>query len=329
MKTLIALTFALLVVFATADECPESIVEHIPDVLKDGIEIQDGNYDALIGFTSGLTDICGDCDLSCGFLSYLAQHKYIMHSLGCVNGLVNSAEGLAQAAASAGVDVFGDAQLIYGLYKTINDCNDLVSDMEEDREKHEDHESSSLGATEGGDDAQDSDKEEDEFEAYLEEEEAKDWETLTKQEVKPQFNKWYHLQEEELKEEEQNKEEETSPEEENNAEEENKPEESNEGGEENGNEGNEENGNEGNEENGNEGNEENGNEGNEENGNEGNEENGNEGNEENGNEGNEENENESEGEGGNENEGEGEGESEGEEEDDDLVQSFLAIVKKD
>jgi len=55
-----------------------------------------------------MSEICDECDLECGFLNVLAKNKEAVHSLGCISGLVSSVEGITQAVATAGADVFGD-----------------------------------------------------------------------------------------------------------------------------------------------------------------------------------------------------------------------------
>jgi len=140
MNKLIIFAFAALFLSSvSADSCAGTALDSGPDVIKFGLEAQEGDYSGIGSFVSSLGEICDACDLECGFLNVLAKNKKLSDSLGCISGVVNSVEGLVQAGGSAGIDVFGDAQLAYGLYKTIEDCSHLVEDLtEESKQQHED-----------------------------------------------------------------------------------------------------------------------------------------------------------------------------------------------
>jgi len=134
--------FALSCITASfATSCPESVLENAPDVVKFAAEVQEGAISGLGSFVSSLGDICQDCNLNCGFLSQLSADHISGAVIGCVSGVASTIEGFVQAAGTDGIDVIGDVQLGYGVYKLFTDCQslgaDIANEMEESSEEED------------------------------------------------------------------------------------------------------------------------------------------------------------------------------------------------
>jgi len=126
---------ALTALFAsTLASCPITLAENAVSIAKVAVEAQGGDYEGIPELVAGLGKVCSQCNLQCGFLKDLSDAaKTGGDAAGCISGIADSFEGVAQAAGTGGLDIFGDVELVYGVYRTIKSCEALIKDVKKDQ----------------------------------------------------------------------------------------------------------------------------------------------------------------------------------------------------